>query len=78
MAKVKLTITKNNCTCGYYEDNQEFIIGDLCPPICSDVWYEMYPVILALQKDGIYKGKTEFDFDCKTEGKVGIHVGIIG
>ena len=38
MPKVKLTITESKCRCGYFKKGQEFIIEDLCPPLCHELW----------------------------------------
>ena len=45
MYKVKLTIVKSNCRCNYLKSGEEFIVGDLCPPICHELWNSMYPFV---------------------------------
>lgn len=37
MAKVKLTITESNCRSGYFKSGDEFIVEDLCPPLCPEL-----------------------------------------
>lgn len=39
MAGVKLTITCTcgECRCGYHKAGVEFIMGDLCPPLCHEL-----------------------------------------
>ena len=49
MKKVKITITNSNCRSGYFEKGQEYIVEDLCPPICHELWNSMYPLVYALQ-----------------------------
>lgn len=34
MPKVKLTVTESRCRCGYVKKGQDFIVEDLCPPLC--------------------------------------------
>ena len=38
MPKVKLTITDSKCRCGYFTRGQEFLVEDLCPPLCHELW----------------------------------------
>ena len=49
MAKVKLTIAESNCRSGYFKNGQEFIVEDLCPPLCHELWNQIYPYVFALQ-----------------------------
>ena len=49
MPKVKLTITESKCRCGYFKKGQEFIVEDLCPPLCHELWNRIYPFVYALQ-----------------------------
>lgn len=81
MKKVKLTITESNCRCGYFKSGQNFIVGDLCPPICHELWNCIYPLVYALQNGGdLDYGDTRakmFDAKCPDNGKVKIHGEII-
>lgn len=49
MAKVKLTITESRCRCGLHRAGETFEVGDLCPPICHELWHCAYPLVYALQ-----------------------------
>ncbi len=49
MTKVKLTITESKCRCEYFKKGQEFIVEDLCPPLCHELWNNIYPMVSALQ-----------------------------
>ena len=49
MPKVRLTILGSRCTGGYSEKGQEFIVEDLCPPLCHELWNSIYPMVYALQ-----------------------------
>ena len=77
MAKVKLTITESRCRCGYFETGQEFIVEDLCPPLCHELWNVIYPYVFALRNgasldDGEGKSRM-FDARCPDGGRVCIH-----
>ena len=75
--KVKLTITESRCRSGYFKKGQEFIVEDLCPPLCHELWNSMYPLVYALQNGAeLDYGNTRakmFDIRCPDEGRVCIH-----
>ena len=75
--KVKLTITDSRCRSGYFKKGQEFIVEDLCPPLCHELWNSMYPLVYALQNGAEFDyGNTRakmFDIRCPDEGRVCIH-----
>lgn len=77
MRKVKLTITKSECRCGYCKAGEEFIVDDLCPPICHELWHAIYPFVYVLKNGGaLDHGDTrakEFDAKCPDGGRVCIH-----
>lgn len=82
MAKVKLTITDSNCRCGYFSKGQVFIVEDLCPPLCHELWNAVYPYVFALQNGanldhGSSRAKV-FDAKCPDEGRVCIRGEIVG
>lgn len=77
MSKIKLTITKSNCRCNYSKCGDEFIIDDLCPPICHELWNVIYPYVFALKNGasldfGEIRIK-EFVAKCPDEGRVVVH-----
>ena len=77
MPKVKLTIAESKCRCGYFKKGQEFIVEDLCPPLCHELWNIIYPSVYALQNGasldyGDCRAKM-FDAACPDEGRVCIH-----
>ena len=47
MKKIKLKITESNCRCNYHKQGDEFIVEDLCPPICHELWNVIYPYIFS-------------------------------
>ena len=81
MAKVKLTITESKCRGGYLKKGDEFIVEDLCPPICHELWNTVYPMVYALQNGadldyGDIRAK-EFNAQCPDEGRVRLHGEVI-
>lgn len=81
MIKVKLTITESKCRGGYCKKGDEFIVEDLCPPICHELWNTIYPLVYALQNGATLDyGNThakKFDAKCSDEGRVSIHGEVI-
>ena len=77
MGKVKLTGTESNCRCGYFKKGDEFIVEDLCPPLCHELWNVIYPFVYALQNGAeLDYGKErskQFDARCPDGGRVCIH-----
>ena len=77
MPKVKLTVIKSECRCGDCTDGQEFVVEDLCPPICHELWNSIYPSVYTLLNGGSLdygEGKAKkFDAKCPDEGRVLIH-----
>lgn len=77
MAKVRLTVTESRCRSGYFRKGQEFIVEDLCPPLCHELWNCIYPYVFALQNGAALDygetRKPEFDAKCPDEGRVCIH-----
>lgn len=81
MAKVKLTITESNCRGGYCKKGDEFVVEDLCPPLCHELWNTIYPLVYALQNGaeldyGNARAK-EFNVKCPDGGKVSVHGEVI-
>lgn len=75
--KVKLIITDSKCRCGYFTSGQEFLVEDLCPPLCHELWNSIYPLVYALQNGALLDyGQTRakmFDAVCPDGGRVRIH-----
>ena len=49
MPSVKLTVTESRCRCGYHAAGDEFIVEDICPPLCQELWHAVYPYVFALR-----------------------------
>jgi uncharacterized repeat protein (TIGR04076 family) len=77
MAKVKLTIKDSACRGGYCKKGDVFIVEDLCPPLCHELWNCIYPSVYVLLNDGYLdcgdKKTKYFDLKCPDEGRVIIH-----
>lgn len=52
MAKVRLTVIKGNCRSEYHKLGETFIVEDICPPICHELWNCIYPSVYTLLNDG--------------------------
>lgn len=74
MPKIKLTITESNCRGGYHRKGDVFIVEDLCPPICHELWNNIYPSVYVLLNGGELDGENgkthEFSAKCPDGGRV--------
>jgi uncharacterized repeat protein (TIGR04076 family) len=81
MMRVKLTITRSKCRSGYHQKGDVFIVGDLCPPLCHELWNTIYPSVYSLLNGGTldYGDNREkcFDARCPDGGRVCIHGEVI-
>ena len=77
MKKVKLTVTESNCRSGYHKKGDVFIVEDLCPPLCHELWNAMYPFVYALKNGAdLDYGDTrskQFNTKCPDGGRVCIY-----
>ena len=77
MEKVKLTVTKGDCRCGYHRKGDCFLVEDLCPPLCHELWNAVYPYLFALQNGAALDcGEARaraFDVRCPDGGRVCVH-----
>lgn len=77
MPKVKLTVTESRCRGGYHKKGDTFIVEDLCPPLCHELWNHIYPYVFALQNGADLDYGTvrsaRFDAKCPDGGRVCIH-----
>lgn len=74
MPKVKLTITESHCRGGYHRKNDFYIVEDICPPICHELWNSIYPSVYVLLNGGTldYDSSKEkkFEMRCPDNGRV--------
>lgn len=82
MTRVKLTVTESKCRGGYCKQGDEYIVEDLCPPLCHELWNSIYPKVYALlngaELDYGAKRARMFDAKCPDGGKVCIHGEVMG
>ena len=81
MPKVKLTVTESRCRCGYCKTGEVYIVEDICPPLCYELWHIMYPLVYALRNgadlDYGERRAKEFDAVCPDNGRVRVHGEVI-
>ena len=74
MPKVLLSVLKSSCRGGYLRAGETFVVEDLCPPLCHELWNRAYPYVFALQNGGtLDRGETRaccFEVDCPDESRV--------
>lgn len=77
MPKVKLTITESSCRENFCRAGEEYIVENLCPPLCHELWHDIYPMVYALLNGAdLDYGNTRaacFDARCPDGGRVCIH-----
>lgn len=77
MPKVKLTVRSSKCRGGYHKEGDSFVVEDLCPPLCHELWNIIYPYVFALQNgadlDYGANRSCQFDAKCPDGGRVCIH-----
>ena len=52
MKKLLLTVTQSSCRGGYHKAGDKFVVEDLYPPLCHELWNTIYPMVYALQNGG--------------------------
>ena len=74
--KVKITVTESFCRSGYHKKGDVFIVEDICPEMCMELWHEAYPYVFALRSGAILdygEGKArKFSSSCPDGGRVKI------
>ena len=81
MPRGKLTIKESRCRGVYCKKGDEFIVEDLCPPLCHELWNSIYPSVYALLNGAeLDYGNTRaamFDAKCPDGGRVVVHGEVI-
>lgn len=79
--KVRLTIIESRCRSGHFKAGDTFIVEDLCPPLCHELWNIAYPYVFALQNgaelDCGEARAREFTARCPDGGRVVLHGEVI-
>lgn len=77
VSRVKLTVTESRCRCGYVKAGDTFLVDDLCPPLCHELWNAIYPSVYALKNGADLDYGTGrarcFDAACPDECRVRVH-----
>jgi len=50
--KVKLEVIESSCRSGYHKKGDSFLVKEICPPICQELWHIIYPNLFVLQNGG--------------------------
>ena len=45
--RMKLTVIRSECRGGLHSEGEEYVIGEVCPPICHELWNNIYPMLYA-------------------------------
>ena len=74
MGKVRLTIEASSCRGGYHKKGDTYIVEDVCPPICHELWQMIYPSVYVLLNNGDLdygnERRKEFKVRCPDGGRV--------
>ena len=77
MSKVKITVISSRCRGEYCREGDEYIVEDLCPPMCHELWNTIYPMVYALRNGASLdygNGRARcFDAKCPDGGRVVVH-----
>ena len=72
--KIKLTITESACRSSYHKAGDEFVVEDLCPSLCRELWHSAYPYVFALKNGAVLdcgsEKCTSFTVKCPDGGRV--------
>ena len=79
--KIKITVTDSHCRSGYHKKGDTFIVEDICPPLCMELWHEIYPYVFALSNGAVLDCGEEkarkFTGRCPDGGRVEVYGEVI-
>ncbi|WP_346867029.1 TIGR04076 family protein [Clostridium sp. UBA1353] len=74
MGKVRITVLQSKCRCGYHKKGDTYEVEDICPPICHELWQNIYPSVYTLLNGGDLDFGDErrkmFQLSCPDGGRV--------
>ena len=74
MKIVRLTVIESRCRSGYHAEGDTFLVEDLCPPICRELWSRAYPYVFALRNGAVLREgdgtSLSFTVRCPDGGRV--------
>lgn len=77
MPKILLTVTESRCRGGYCKKGDTYLVEDLCPPLCHELWQCIYPSVYALLNGAALdygtKSAKKFQMKCPDQGRVEIY-----
>lgn len=48
LRKVLVTVENSECRSGIHKTGERFIVDEVCPPMCHELWNNIYPMLYAL------------------------------
>ncbi len=74
IVKVKLTVLESKCRGKCHNVGDIYEVTDICPPICHELWQNIYPSVYTLLNNGdLDYGSTKvkkFEMRCPDNGRV--------
>ena len=74
--KVKLTILESRCRDHLCKAGDTFLVEQICPPLCHELWNVIYPQVFALQNGASLDHGDDrvrfFEASCPDGGRVKI------
>ena len=71
---VRITVLESRCRSGLHHTGEEFIVDDACPPVCHELWNNIYPMLYAIGNGAELESgdgyATEFTASCPDGGRV--------
>lgn len=81
MGKVRITVLESKCRCGYHKKGDIYEVEDICPPICHELWQNIYPSVYTLLNGGDLDFGDErrkmFQLSCPDGGRVKVNGEVI-
>lgn len=79
--KVRLEIIESKCRSHYHKKGDVFIVDDICPPLCQELWHVIYPNVYVLAHNGTLDygciKAQKFEARCPDGGRVVIRGEIV-
>ncbi len=74
MNKVRITVLESRCRDGLCSAGDMFLVENVCPPLCHELWSVIYPQVYTLQNGGSLDHGDErvffFEASCPDGGRV--------
>lgn len=63
--RILITVESSECRSDLHKTGESFIVDDVCPPVCHELWNNIYPMLYALGNGA--------ELDCGSERKATFH-----